>query len=86
MEVVSPRDEKDGIVKKLKSHTENGLIGLINNGAHRGNGFGVLHGGRSSHESESDEHGLLGNNILVPDENNKQSKRKFLKFIPCPIL
>lgn len=76
VEVVSPRGEKDGIVKKLKSHTENGFIGLINNGDHRGNGFGALHGGRSSHESKSDEHGHLGNVILEPKKKNKEKKKK----------
>lgn len=76
VEVVSPRGEKDGIVKKLKSHTENGFIGLINNGGHRGNGFGAIHGGRSSHESESDEHGLLGNVILEPKKKIKEKKKK----------
>lgn len=74
VEVVSPRGEKDGIVKKLKSHTENGIIGLLNNGGHRENGFGAFHGGRSSHEHE--HHGLLGKVKLKPQKKKKDKKKK----------
>lgn len=78
VEIVSPRGEKDGIVKKMsKSHTENGIIGLLNNGGHRGNSFGVgaLHGGSSSHESESDEHGHRGK-VDFKNKNKKKNKKK----------
>lgn len=75
VEVVSPRGEKDGIVKKLKSHRENGIIGLLNNGGHRGNSFGAL-GGSSSHESESDEHGHRGKVNIKPKKKKKDKKKK----------
>lgn len=82
VEIVSPRGEEDGIVKKLKSHSENGIIGLLNNGGHRGNSYGVgaFHGGRSSHESGSDEHGLLGKVTLKKKKKkNKKKKQKIRK-------